>query len=139
MQQIRKRKWTWIGHTLRKGSTNITYQGLKWTPQGKRNWERPRICSTCRKHFPVLSSFMTNHQVCNMTGTTSGAGTAYPSGEPDFIPVFQWGSCYSIFSFMCMLCRSLIVLLYLFFWPLCCLFFFSLRILITPLVSLNSS
>ena len=23
----------------------------------------PRICSTCRKHFPVLSSFMTYHRV----------------------------------------------------------------------------
>ena len=27
----------------------------------------------------------------------------------------------------------------LFFWSLCCLFFFDIRILITPLVSLNSS
>jgi hypothetical protein len=25
----------------------------------------PQICSTCRKHFPVLSSFMTYHWVCN--------------------------------------------------------------------------
>ena len=25
----------------------------------------PQICSTCRKHFPVLSSFMTYHRVCN--------------------------------------------------------------------------
>ena len=25
----------------------------------------PRICSTCRKHFPVLSSCMTYHRVCN--------------------------------------------------------------------------
>jgi hypothetical protein len=24
-----------------------------------------RICSTCGKHFPVLSSFMTEHRVCN--------------------------------------------------------------------------
>jgi hypothetical protein len=24
-----------------------------------------RICSTCRTHFPVLSSFMTYHRVCN--------------------------------------------------------------------------
>ena len=46
---------------------------------------------------------------------------------------FQWG--YSIFSFICMICRSLFVLLYFFFWPLCCLFFFDIRILITPLVS----
>jgi hypothetical protein len=32
---------------------------------------------------------------------------------------------------MCMFCRLLFVLLYFFFWPLCCLFFFDLRILIT--------
>ena len=38
-----------------------------------------------------------------------------------------------------MFCRSLFVLLYFFFWPLCCLFFFDLRIVITPLVSSNSS
>ena len=44
---------------------------------------------------------------------------------------FLVGFCYSIFSFMCMFCRSLFVLLYFFFWPLCCLFFFDIRILIT--------
>ena len=54
-------------------------------------------------------------------------------------PGFLWGSWYSIFSFMCMFCRSSFVLLYLFFCPLCCRFFFDTRILITPLVSSNSS
>ena len=44
-----------------------------------------------------------------------------------------------IFSFMCMFCRSLFVLLSFFFWPLCCLFFFDIQILITPLVSSNTS
>jgi len=44
-----------------------------------------------------------------------------------------------VFSFMYILCRSLFVLLCFFFWPLCCLSFFDLRILITPLVSSNSS
>ena len=34
-----------------------------------------------------------------------------------------------------MFCRSLFVHLYFFFWPLCCLFFLALRILITSLVS----
>ena len=38
-----------------------------------------------------------------------------------------------------MFSRSLFVLLSLFFWPLCCLSFFELRILIAPLVSSNSS
>ena len=46
---------------------------------------------------------------------------------------------YSIFSFICMFCRSLFVLLYFFFWPLCCLFFFDIRILVAHLVSSNSS
>jgi hypothetical protein len=59
--------------------------------------------------------------------------------SPEFTPGFQWGSCYSIFSFMCMFCRSLFVFLYFFFWSVCCLFFFDVRILITPLVSSNSS
>ena len=44
-----------------------------------------------------------------------------------------WGSCYSIFSFICMFCRSLFVLLYYFLWLLCCQFFFDIRILITSL------
>ena len=42
----------------------------------------PRICSTCHKYSPVLSSFMTYHRVCkyiNTTGATSDAGTAYRS------------------------------------------------------------
>ena len=45
--------------------------------------------------------------------------------HPSLSPAgFYLGSCYSISSFMCMFCRSLFLLLYLFFWPLCCLFFF---------------
>ena len=83
---------------------------------------------------------MTYHRVCtqiNMTGATRGAGTAYPQVASEFTPVFQWGLCYSMFSFMCMFCRSLFALLYFFLWPLCGQFF-DLRILITPLVSSNS-
>jgi hypothetical protein len=41
--------------------------------------------------------------------------------------------------FCVMFCRSLFVLLYFFSWRLCCLSFFDLRILITILVSSNSS
>ena len=50
-----------------------------------------------------------------------------------------WGSYYSIFSFMCMFCRSFSSFYPFFFWPLCCLPFFDLRILFTPLVSSTSS
>jgi hypothetical protein len=35
--------------------TEMEYLCHKW----------PRICSTCRKHFSVLSSFMTYHRICN--------------------------------------------------------------------------
>jgi hypothetical protein len=51
----------------------------------------PRICSTCRKHFPVLSSSMTYHRVCNYintTGATSEAGTTYHSIVHEFTPGF---------------------------------------------------
>ena len=40
---IRRRKWNWIGHTLRKDSaTNITRQALDYNPQGKRKRGRPK-------------------------------------------------------------------------------------------------
>ena len=58
-----------------------------------------------RKHFPVLSSCMTYHQVwnkINTTGVTSRAGTAYLFGAPEFTHGFWWGSSYLIFSFVCM-------------------------------------
>ena len=97
------------------------------------------------------------------------------------LPDFQWDTCCSIFSFLCIFCRllcalflvviiilyvllwctsmitpvisfcvltiifrfrfcrSLFVLLYFFFWPLCCLYFLDIRILIATLVSSNSS
>ena len=72
-------------------------------------------------------------------GVTSGAGTSYSSGAHEFTSSFEWGSCYSIFSSICMFCCSQFVLLYFFFWPLCCLFFIDIRFLIGPLVSSNSS
>ena len=40
--EIRKRRWRWIGHTLRKPPNNVTRQALKWNPQGKRKRGRPR-------------------------------------------------------------------------------------------------
>ena len=39
---IKKRKWGWIGHTLRKPVDNITRQALDWNPQGKRKVGRPK-------------------------------------------------------------------------------------------------
>jgi hypothetical protein len=66
---------------------------------------------------------------------TSGAGTAYTRVRPVFSGIHVARS----FVFYAVFVRSLFVLLTFFFWPLCCLFFFYLRIMITPLVSSNSS
>jgi len=34
--EIRRRRWGWIGHTLRKLASTITRQALTWNPQGKK-------------------------------------------------------------------------------------------------------
>jgi hypothetical protein len=86
---------------------------------------------------------MTNIRWCLIMWYDSGAGTAYPSRAPEFTPVFSGvrvnTQSLDLYAHFCMFCRSLFVLLYFFFWPLCCLFFFDIQILITPLVSSNSS
>ena len=93
------------------------------------------ICSTCRKHYPVFSSFMTCYRLgsqINTTGVTSEAGTAYTSEASDFTPGFSGVRVTrSLVLFVCFVDRCLSF----FFWPLCCLSFFDLRIMITPLVS----
>jgi hypothetical protein len=40
-QQIKCRKWKWIGHTLRKRLTAIENEALNWNPQGQRRRGRP--------------------------------------------------------------------------------------------------
>lgn len=40
--EIRRRKWTWIGHTLRKDMSNIAKASLQWNPQGRRNVGRQK-------------------------------------------------------------------------------------------------
>ena len=46
--QILRRKWGWIGHTLRKPPTSTTRQALTWNPQGKRRRGRP--CGSWRRN-----------------------------------------------------------------------------------------
>ena len=41
MVDITCRKWTWIGHVLRKD--DVAKESLFWTPEGKRQRGRPRI------------------------------------------------------------------------------------------------
>ncbi|BFZ24226.1 hypothetical protein BsWGS_27265 [Bradybaena similaris] len=46
-EEIRRRRWRWIGHTLRKPQNGITRQALKWNPQEK--WKRTRPRNTWRR------------------------------------------------------------------------------------------
>jgi hypothetical protein len=85
--------------------------------------------SRCNAHFECVcftTSFLVEQELLSLPEHLSS-------------PRFSVGSCYSIFSFMCMFCGSLFAVLYFFFWPLCCPSFFDVQILITPLVSSNSS
>jgi len=41
--QLIRRKWNWLGHTLRKSGDSIVKQALQWTAQGHRGRGRPRM------------------------------------------------------------------------------------------------
>ncbi|VDO64220.1 unnamed protein product [Schistosoma margrebowiei] len=41
-EEIRKNRWKWIGHTLRKVPNCVTRQALTWNPQGQRKRGRPK-------------------------------------------------------------------------------------------------
>ena len=81
-------------------------------------------------------------RVCNYSNTTgdstSGAETAYPYGTHEFTSVFRGVRVTRSLVLRVMFCRSLFVPLSFFILPLCCLSF-DLRILISHLVSSNSS
>ena len=52
-QEILQRRWRWIGHTLRKPTSNTTRQALNWNPQGKRKRGRPR--NTWRREVEAVT------------------------------------------------------------------------------------
>jgi hypothetical protein len=43
--EIKRRKYGWIGHTLRKSQNEICHSVLEWNPQGRRSRGRPK--ATC--------------------------------------------------------------------------------------------
>ena len=83
-----------------------------------------------RKFFSFVFYLKLGHvaSLSNPTADTYGAGTAYPSGvQPRFL---LWVRVARSLVFWVVFCRSLFVFLSFLFWPLCCLFFFDLRLLI---------
>jgi hypothetical protein len=81
------------------------------------SWESPAYHTACN--------------TSNTTGATCGTGNVYTSGVHSSCPVFSGVPVAGSLVFCVLFCSSLFVLLSLFFWPLCCPFFFNLRLLIT--------
>ena len=81
---------------------------------------------TYRQRFPVLSSFMANHWICNYSNTTTatcGTGTAYTSRAPSF----SWVHVARSLVFCLVFWRSLFVLLSFFISSFTCLLSVLLR------------
>ncbi|VDP46329.1 unnamed protein product [Schistosoma margrebowiei] len=57
--EIRKRRWKWIGHILRKPSNYITGQALTWNPEGKQKRGRPK--NTLRREIEAAMKRMNNN------------------------------------------------------------------------------
>uniref|UniRef100_A0A183KDX7 Endonuclease-reverse transcriptase n=1 Tax=Schistosoma curassoni TaxID=6186 RepID=A0A183KDX7_9TREM len=58
-EEIRKRRWKWIGHTLWKSSNCITEQSLTWNPEAKRKRGRPK--NTLRREIESDMKRMNNN------------------------------------------------------------------------------
>ena len=83
----------------------------------------------CTTRFPYHMMFLSSKS--NTTGATSGPGNGYSSGSPVFNQVFfvMFVFLDIYFSVFCVLfCHCLFLSFYL--WPLCCLSFIDLRLLI---------
>ncbi|VDP30093.1 unnamed protein product [Schistosoma margrebowiei] len=50
-EEIKKKRWKWIGHTLRKAHNCVTRQALTWNPQGQRKRGRPK--NTLRREMEI--------------------------------------------------------------------------------------
>ncbi|VDO53773.1 unnamed protein product [Schistosoma margrebowiei] len=58
VDEIVKRRWEWIGHTLRKSPNCITMPALTWNPEGKRKIGRPK--DTLRRKIEADMKRMNN-------------------------------------------------------------------------------
>ena len=142
--------WKFIGGIVFSIQLNICVTVMEYLCH-----KSPRLCSICRNHNPVLSSFMTYHRVCNQNTT---ADTILVKHELFTIPEHLRslpalaGSCIALYIIVfwfhrlsfdhCVVCPSLIYAVWLPHWYLWStasdypIGIFDLRRLITPLVSL---
>ena len=66
--QIKRWKWNWIGHTLRKGNETIERKVLEWNPQGNRRRGRPRHMWRRTAHNEALAKGKRWNEVKRMAG-----------------------------------------------------------------------
>jgi hypothetical protein len=66
--QIKRRKWNWMGHTLRKGHEAIEIESLDWNPQGKRRRGRPRHTWRRTVHSEAIEKDKSLSEVKRMAG-----------------------------------------------------------------------
>ena len=66
--QIRRQKWKWLGHTLRKRNEAIKREALVWNLQGKRRRGRPRHTWQGTVHNEALEKGKSWNEVRIMAG-----------------------------------------------------------------------
>ncbi|VDO57782.1 unnamed protein product [Schistosoma margrebowiei] len=60
-EEIRKKRWKWIGHTLRKAPNYVTRQAFTWDPEGQR--KRGRLKNTLRQEMETNMRIMNNNWI----------------------------------------------------------------------------
>ena len=73
-EDIKKRKWRWIGHTLRKSPSDVTRQALDRNPQGKRKVGKPRQTWRRSTDAEVKAAGMTWVELKRISQTVSVGG-----------------------------------------------------------------
>ena len=112
------RKWRFMVATMT-WLTVTEYLCHKW----------PRKCSVCHNHI-CSHSWLITRFVTRVTRRVPHVLQELLTHE--FTPVVSEVHVGQSLVFCVVYCRLSFVLLSSFFWPLCCLFFFDLRLLITP-------
>ncbi|VDP41858.1 unnamed protein product [Schistosoma curassoni] len=60
-EEIGKKRWKWIGHSMRKALSCVTRQAFTWNPQGERRRGRPN--NTLRREMETDMGGMNNNWI----------------------------------------------------------------------------
>ena len=71
-QEMTSRKWTWIGHTLRRPNYCIARQALRWNPQGSRRRGRPHNSWRRDTDHTIQSRGLSWHQLEQLSRDRAG-------------------------------------------------------------------